>query len=386
MTCLMQVAWSLARARSRRALTFAAAVLSLATLRACFVEIADPAGGVPDGGGTAGSVGSGGVSASGGIGGASAGIGGVSVGGASGGGVGGVDGSGGCSGGCGAQCVSCAGGNAVRTCDEDAGACLITSCNDGFVDCNGDGSDGCEVNFGPFQEELAERNDADAGRVYLVSRLPGAPSVTNLESWGSVPLIPLDFACGQECRSGTDPGTLSGQVIQNPGDLPLASDFEAYFRIGWFNESVFVLGLAKDNEFVALDGGHATAQLQESLEVFLDSLDGLEPYQSKDHHVFIGLGSGEDDPQQGPPTLAELRVQRERKGFCFFIQAEFRAGSLEPTPNGGVRYGFSVGMNDWDTEEDAGGAARREHQVLWMSPGAEYGSKVVMFPRIELQP
>src|SRR5262249_27052557 len=146
---------------------------SLAALRACFIEIAEPVTINPEGGGAGGSAGDAGTGAAGTTGGASATSG---TGGAS--GVTGVGGSGACGGGCGPQCTSCdAVPNAMGACDSRAGACVISSCTKGFVDCDGDAGNGCEVNFGPVGI-LDEKSDGGGGSIALIPMLSGTPKIT----------------------------------------------------------------------------------------------------------------------------------------------------------------------------------------------------------------
>jgi hypothetical protein len=381
MRALMRLAWFWSRAGS-----LCASALALMALRACFIEIQAPQDPVRDDG----SAGSSGVGASGG----SSGVGGSagSAGGTS--GTNGTGGTGVCDGGCGTQCTSCGdGGNAERTC-SGAGTCIIVKCDPNFVDCDGDVANGCEAQFGPFADELGlGETTADGGQTWIIPHLANRPSVdmnsdmdptgVTLTGWNEAQSIRLDFACGATCKSDTAPGDLAGSVpIENFGVVPADGDLKAYFRVGWNTDSIFVLALVQDDELV---GDSSGAQRQDSLELFWDKLSpSSENYVEDDYHVFIGAVDGTmQDPQQpGQASPSKIGVTRHILGSCYFIQAEFKSGSIVPLPTSGEEYGFSVGVNDWDSTR---GTPGRENQVLWHSPGAQYGHRVVQFPRVQLQ-
>jgi len=385
----MRVAWRLLRARSRPALALVVAALSLVALRACFIEIQEPrsiqddaSSGSSGEGGSAGSVGG------------TGGIGAAGSGGASGGGIGGT-----CSADCGVPCSACGnGGNAERAC-SDAGTCTIVKCADNFVDCDGDVANGCEAEFGPFANGLGlGEATVDGGTAWIIPHLTSPPSVdtpdsgvpgVTLSGWNEAKSIRLNAVCGIQCKSSTDPGELSGVPIHNSGSQPSDAELKAYFRVGWHGESLFVLALVQDDELVrdpSNTSAFPAAERQDSIEVFLDSLDvGLDGYQDDDYHLFIGAVDGTMFDPQHPTRSTDniINVTRHTVGSCYFIQAEFKSNSVDPSPSSRAQYGFTIGVNDWDFSP--GGTARRAYQVLWQSPGAQYGYKVTLFPRVQLQ-
>ena len=92
--------------------------------------------------------------------------------------------------------------NATAQMSGDGGTCVLDACDPGYVDCNNDAADGCEVRFGPApSQDLPEvgniaRAGADGGmsRPVYGSRRPeyhhvdGDPSDWTTDS---VPLVPL---------------------------------------------------------------------------------------------------------------------------------------------------------------------------------------------------
>ncbi len=239
---------------------------------------------------------------------------------------------------------------------------------------------------------------------YQVSRLPGEMTVNgDLSDWPlDVPLVRLSTACtGCQAINADQPGGNFGVSVLFPDETPPASDLEAYFRIGWTPGALFVLALAKDDQFLQvnpadLPGTKAAdpAETRDGVEIFLDT-DGSfdDGYDTNDNRLFIGAGAERElyPRPQGhfEPSDSELQIAGRGIGACYFVEMKFSSTYLSGSPRGGrppgagTIYGFDIAINDWDVEN---GTPHRAHQVLWKHPGTNYYNETSQFPAIELQP
>ncbi|HWO12316.1 MAG TPA: sugar-binding protein, partial [Polyangiaceae bacterium] len=367
----------------------AACAWGLAFSFGCFFELDDlvipPAGG-SGGGGVGGLSGIGGGSPPGGDGGAGEGGGGApSV----------ICGSGtkdcgaGCvpfdvSNGCGSLgCTPCAQPpHATLSCNTDTGACQIDACESGYADCDGDGSaytgevagNGCEYSFGPGGEvrpapDLLEvpRADIDIGD-------------SGRDDWSGVPAYPLIEAC-TNCFDNTMP------EVTARNEVPSRRDLDAYFRVAWDNDFLYVLGDVFDSTL--FQGGDVLSQAdgrcqggalcEDAFTVFIDGHNNRtvqSGYGNDDKRVFLSL-SGKKFRVSGQPIGSgevDLKVTQHAPA-CYRIEAQYvwsyvvdvQGGQTLPglfPPEPGFEYGFDLSINDWDLSV-SDNTPQRETELFW---------------------
>jgi hypothetical protein len=274
---------------------------------------------------------------------------------------------------------------------------VVVACNAGYVDCNNDSVDGCEVKFGPAPSELTvvANNggpDASTKNVYGIPRTPSPLTIDGRpDDWDDrLKLVPLAVTCN-DCQQGQNQvGGREGHNIRDPAGSPEATDLVAYFRIAWDNGGLYVMTLTKDDEFVPLAPKPPTlqandAELQDGLELLLDSDFNPLDFGQNDYHLFIGASTGAWNHDRtatvGPPNV---EVARSESGRCHFIEARLSASFLSPTSTPlteNRRLGFSVAVNDWDSHN---GVPDRDHQVFWQDPGRVYAVNQTNFPAVQL--
>jgi hypothetical protein len=311
--------------------------------------------------------------------------------------------------GCGPQtCESCGPNGQCG----DGGTCL---CNAGWVDCNNDAKDGCEVQFGPAPtddlQKVGTAQAPDGGAARDVFGVVGPNRIVvdgNPSDWPeTVPMVALQTPCAR-CQddSPSNPGGRVGVTVVNPNGKPLATDLEAYFRVTWSNdEAIYVLVLVKDDQVVSMlptarpeTAQRDPAETQDGAEILINGDNVIkQSYDTNDHHVFIGAFPALDqssrpeilEPQVNPdPPASSLLARSSQRDSCYFVEIALDASYLLPEngqrPIAGTRYGFSVAVNDWDVEEGQTLPARA-HQLFWKHPGIKYADVVHDFPQIELR-
>ena len=310
---------------------------------------------------------------------------------------------------CGGNCVAIDNpdfGCGPQTCDQcnttacsDGGTCATVACKPGFVDCNDMAADGCEVRFGPEPSDLTVvatdggAPDASSGNVYGIPRTPRAISIDGQpDDWDNrIQLVPLEVTCNN-CQQGQNQvGGRNGYNIRDAAGRPSPTDLAAYARVAWDAGALYVITLTKDDDFVPIapkpSGLEASdAELQDGLELLLDSDFNPLNTTDNDYHLFIGFSTGASDHLKPMTPVGEpgLEVARSSSGRCHFIEARLSASFLSPTSTPlaeNRRLGFSVAVNDWDTHQ---GVPDRDHQVFWKDPGPEYAVKQVGYPAVQL--
>ena len=344
--------------RRRRQLAFALSALGAVALgRACFVEIAEPAGttdaGPSSGGADADTSATGGQ-----------------TGGTTAGGNGGT----GASGGSGAT-------------GDAAGA---PGCSASQVAC---GSLGCT----PTQNDLdTALTDAalDGGFTWRMPRLTGDPTIDgDPQDWAGVPLVVINSVC-TSCSDQAPPGNIGDAGIVEFKTRPQAAELQAYFATGWTDAGIYVLVAVLDDEIYppeSSDAGALRGDQVDGVELFLDgfienfSSEGNEGFTPYAHHFFIGINgamfvpSSSDTPAPGVYVTARVR----RSENCYLLEAKVEWGYLRASsPRAGDFLRFDIGVNDWETTD--GGLAERLYQVLWRDPGANYGNVTNKYPMLTL--
>jgi Carbohydrate family 9 binding domain-like len=326
------------------------ALLVSSFLSGCFVTIADPAAdssGGTSNAGTGGSPSSGGAS-----------TGGVSTGGSAG-----------------------AGGRGPTDAGRDASG--GSTCKDGFVDCDGDPTNGCETDF------RVQSPDAGVGARSKALGTSGAIDGT-FDEWAGFPLFPMTETCGL-CQPN-QPGGQPGQPIVGKTAKP--TDLTSVFASGWDSGGLYVYVQVRDDQIVASDRNDV--EKQDGVEFLLDGdlNDPSDDYGPDVHHLFVGVLADKtknvvEKNQSFPP--ADVTVASNSVRHCYFVEARFTwsyvMGRVAYAPKAGDVHGMSVATNDWDVDAaaEAGSAPARETQLFSVAPSPNYAFKTTGFGKITLE-
>jgi hypothetical protein len=280
---------------------------------------------------------------------------------------------------------------ASLSCNGDTNLCQIASCDVGFADCDADtsaytgapaSSNGCEYAFGP------------GGVIVPVSppllEVPLAASISisdeSRDDWATVPAYPLVATC-DNCVDDALPD------VTAKNEVPPRSDLDAYFRVAWDQDFFYVLGDVFDSALIANGASNSNGQCQngalceDGLTVFFDGRNdrALNPrYDIDDSRVFLGLGGKAFRVSGAPVQTQDVDLKAIQHGpACYRIEAQFSwtfivgvqgnaselVGQFPPMVN--QEYGFDISVNDWDPGV-SDPTPKRESQLFWLNPGAEY--------------
>lgn len=303
--------------------------------------------------------------------------------------------------GCGsAACTPCAPVPAATlSCNTDTGACQVVACDPGFADCDGDtaaytgeaAGNGCEYSFGPAGEirevpaslevPQAAIDIADGGR----------------DDWTGVAAYPLIATC-DNCFDDALPD------VTAKNEVPARRDLEAFFRIAWDENFLYVLGDVFDNALVsdglALGDGRCQngALCEDAFTIFADGRNDRAAntgYGIDDLRVFVALGGQAFRVSGAPVKPEEVDFKATVHGpACYRIEAQVAWSYIVAAQNGqevpnsfpprvGQEYGFDISINDWDPGV-SDSTPRRESQLFWVSPGDQYQHQTSGFGSMRL--
>jgi hypothetical protein len=293
-------------------------------------------------------------------------------------------------------CTPCAQpAHAILSCNTDSGACQLDACEPGYADCDGDtntytgveAGNGCEYSFGPGGElrpvpallevPRADIDVSDGGR----------------DDWSGVPAYQLLATC-DNCFDDALPD------VTAKNEVPSRRDLDAYFRVAWDDDFLYILGDVFDSELFSqgetLNDGRCQggALCEDALTVFIDGHNDRSvqsSYADDDKRVFLAVGGGDTAELSrkafrvsGAPIVAgQVDLKATPHGpACYRLEAQFAWSYITSTQNGqtrdglfppveGFEYGFDISVNDWDrsVSEDK---PQRESQLFWVSPGDQY--------------
>ena len=142
------------------------------------------------------------------------------------------------------SCAPCAAlPHAPLSCNTDSGACQLDACDAGYADCDGDtasytgaaAGNGCEYAFGPAGELRS------APALLEVPRADIDISDGGRDDWAGVPAYPLLATCNN-CFDDALPD------VTAKNEVPSRRDLEAFFRVAWDNDFLYVLGDVFDSQ------------------------------------------------------------------------------------------------------------------------------------------
>ena len=311
--------------------------------------------------------------------------------------------------GCGAVgCAPCAAlPHASLSCNTDSGSCQLESCEPGYADCDGDTStytgevagNGCEYAFGPAGEVRATPDLLEVPRAAIDVTDGGR------DDWSGVPAYPLLDTC-DNCFDTALPD------VTAKNEVPSRRDLDAYFRVAWDNDFLYILGDVYDNQLFSegetIEDGRCQggALCEDAFTVFIDGPNNrsVQPsYGNDDKRVFLATG-GEDTPDlkrkafrvSGAPIQAgqvDLKATAHAPA-CYRLEARFAWSYIVDAqpgqtfenlfpPQPGFEYGFDISINDWERSvSDA--TPQRESQLFWVSPGADYQNSTSGFGPMRL--
>jgi hypothetical protein len=260
--------------------------------------------------------------------------------------------------------------NAQTECIDDD--CVLVACEDGWVDCDGQLENGCEVEFG---------NTTPQDPVVLTEL-----NASEDDDWAGLPVYPIEqpcSGCGQDFSGEPAQPAVFKDVAPAPrGDLRAGASF------AWNTGGIAIRVVVFDDELV---GGNDDARFNDNLHLVFDGDRYGNSSDAEDHHLYFGLDGVAWD--QRIPEADRLRdlvaLDVTELGSCRLLHAqvsrEYLSGGEPFTLADGETYGFALSINDFDDSDDMPPEPERQHQEFLLSPGENYVYGPRMLPRFELQ-
>ncbi len=246
------------------------------------------------------------------------------------------------------------------------GSCVL-DCEAGWVDCDGDPSNGCELRFepvGPAEDEADRFGWAEPLRV---SPLGQSVTIEALQQavWEPFDLFEIGFPCPLCNDDNKRPDIL--QPIEpdaNDGTNPAPSDLRAAVRMAWNEASGLWLNvILLDDEWITADN-HPNPRFEGESGINPGLLDNIEIVWdgdndmgggANDHHLFISVDGHKYDLGNSIPPDEKVLVKTEGAGSCRILTAQLSPGWLAGS-NGSDgmlsshdnQFSFLIGVNDYD--------------------------------------
>ncbi len=259
--------------------------------------------------------------------------------------------------------------NATLSCDAETDACDVLNCLPGFVDCDGDPTNGCEANFNGMPNMQAGMDtQLQAYRLDTSYDFTGFPTYTFSERCTcDYPELP----------------TLEGNLPPGQDDL------SAVFSLGWTaTDGLIVHVLIKDDAFVIQDYDRTQEVLaegthpreQDNLELIYHGLPGSG--SEDDQHYFVNyLGQPASEANKPIEVAAISTSAGVTAGGCIEMTLQLTGNFLSGkdgvdealVPEATDVFVFDLAINDVDySGEDPSGAPERQHHVFYKNPGDAY--------------
>lgn len=288
-------------------------------------------------------------------------------------------------------CTPCARlpNSAAPSCGIDSGRCQITSCEDGYADCDGDltsynagqavdpvaAAAGCEYSFGEI---------ASSSQPLSVPRAQIRLDDNSRDDWSGIPAYRLEQTC-VDCRDGQ---TVFEPIAQN--EAPPRTDLNAYFRVAWdgnffyvlaeaFDDNVFKAGSTIDNGGCRTNGDYVPGPVcEDAFAVYFDGAPepGGNIGDNDVHRIFLGTSGEAFLPSQGQPPRGTIGLRVVQPGpHCYRMEAQLPwtllvsnqgqpvAGKFPPAPE--QTYGFDIAVSDWDESLSDASSFERQSQLFW---------------------
>lgn len=297
---------------------------------------------------------------------------------------------------CGSECVrgnsccetKCEAPNAEGECRDEE--CVVVSCADDFVDCDGEFDNGCELPM-----PTASAPQATEASPFEIPRFDfdGVVSEIDQANWDGVPRFNLSRAC-TTCESDGPPQEPDGvPPLTFRGASPTSSDFRGSFALAWNDLGLWVNVVAVDDQWVTGDDvGVTGAHRYDNVMVVWDSAAGESDTGSGDDRIlFAGIDGELTDWRQSSFSEASVRVLGS--GQCRSIHLHLGGEYLFSGSGGGSfevgeRHGLNIGYNDFDLLQEDARAVERQHLVFGLpmtfTSGRDYFNGTRTLPQIEL--
>lgn len=299
---------------------------------------------------------------------------------------------------CGSECVrgnsccetKCEAPNAEGECRDEA--CVVVTCAEDFVDCDGEFDNGCELSMA-----AAAAPTATEGEPLIVPQFDYEMGIADIDqaAWAGVPRYTLAKACST-CESNDEPpGVPPITPSENRGVLPKASDVRGTFALAWNDVGIWVNVVIVDDEILSGDEvGENDPRLYDDVMVIWDSAAGESDSGSGDDRLlFAGVDGALKDWRQTNATGASVRVTGT--GQCRSVHLQLSPAYLFMGSGGGSQlldngdlHGLNIGYNDFDSLQEDARAIERQHLVFGLpmtfTSGRDYFTGTRTLPQIEL--
>lgn len=289
---------------------------------------------------------------------------------------------------CGTECVEedrCCSPPCTAELNHASGRCVdgtcVPVCEPGWVDCDGDWSNGCELRFDPIGFEGNEADQFGWAEPLRASPLGQSVTIEALQqtAWEPFDMYEIGFPCPPCNDDNKRPDIL--QPIEpdaNDGTKPAPQDLRAGLRMAWNDTSGLWLNLVLiDDDWVTAEThpnpmfegeGGINPALLDNVEIVWDG-DNDMGGGANDHHLFISVDGHKYDLGNSLPPDEKVLVKTEGVGSCRVLTAQLSPGWLAAN-NGSDgmlssednHFSFLIGVNDYDWPP-SGDRPTRQHAV-----------------------
>jgi hypothetical protein len=278
---------------------------------------------------------------------------------------------------------TCAFDNAVSECIGEV--CTFVECNDGFVDCDGDEANGCEMDFG-----IAVSPDEPL----QVPRV----AIQTEDDWLGMPVFPMLATCSptpDDC--GQQDSAIPDQVALFVNASPTAADLRASFSMAWESSGLWIRVVLFDDEWIEniipSDGSSSepNPRVYDHVEFVFDGENPRDFGAPQDHHLFMGIDGRGFDQREPASTFGDrVDIDVVEAGICRIVTAKLSDTYLGNGQGQFVaamrEFGFSISVNDFDRNDEDPAQVQRHHQVFYKHPGANYTYGPRQLPAMVLLP
>jgi hypothetical protein len=279
------------------------------------------------------------------------------------------------------ECAAC-GQPASTKWSCSGGKCVIDSCLDGFGDCDGQDSNGCEIEFGQLPQPSIPMPPVEAFRTLM------HPDWTKTTARRQ----PISGVCRLCTTQSPIP-----EVVDTE-QLPPIKDLQAWFRTAWNESSLYVVVEVRDDELVPAEkplppgelGKLGPSVVEDAVELLISLDRSTGGFGVDDMQLFYGLDGTVGRPNQSvlapampPNTFAVATGHR-----CYTVDVELRflyMATKPYTPMQGDIIGFTAAIDDWDyLQADGGRVPQRQSHIFSKNTDDQYWVNASSFALLTL--
>jgi hypothetical protein len=260
------------------------------------------------------------------------------------------------------------------------GVCRLKDCDEGYLNCDGVASNGCEL------EDLVQPLPIDAlpvKRFEFAGDIETAPDV----SWAELPSYRINSPC-EICAHNPANNVVPISPMNNWGTRPQPMDLSGSIKVGWNQGGIWIRVLTMDDEWfltkqseaLPVEGYMLTpsdARNMDNFEVLWNTHEEAQG-ENTDRMLFVSAEGTRSELLLEKQRIDQIPVAvRELGPRCRATYLRLQPGYLIDVTNAplalgpGQSYGLNVALNDFDVVPESAGTpaqSQRQHQLFLFAP------------------